>query len=264
MSGPTAGPDVSPTRQTRSVATKICAVLDAIAAAPEGLSATEVGLRTGMPLSTAHRLIQTLAAWGGLERQPTGRYRAGLRLWEVASTAPRASGLRDVARPYLEDLYEATRENVQLAIRDGDAALVLEHFATRSAIPTAARIGGRLPLHASGVGQVLLAFAPAAEQTRVLNQPLQRFNERTIVEPGMLRAVLADIRQAGVAIAASSMPLPALAIAAPVFSAKKEIAAAVAVVLPSDRTHAAPYIAAVVTTALGISRRLSEASRFRP
>jgi DNA-binding IclR family transcriptional regulator len=86
----------------RSVTSKVCAILDAVCAAPAGLSATALGRRLGMPLSTAHRLATELVEWGGLERQADGRYRVGLRLWEIAATAPRATSLRDAARPYLE------------------------------------------------------------------------------------------------------------------------------------------------------------------
>lgn len=246
-----------PAENARSVAAKVCAVLDAIGAEPAGLNATEVGRRTGMPLSTAHRLVQTLAAWGGLERQADGRYRAGLRLWEVAASAPRAGGLRDVARPFLEDLYEATQQTVQLAVRDGGAAVVVEHFATRGAVPTAARIGGRLPLHASGVGQVLLAYAPAVEQDAVLAGSLERYTDRTVTAPSELRRVLAEIRRVGVAVAVSTMPLPALAVAAPVAGPGGQVVAAVSVVVPTGGDAAAVYVPAVIATARGVSRQLA-------
>lgn len=241
---------------SRSVADKVCAVLDAICAAPGGLNATEIARRTDMPTSTAHRLVRTLANWGGLERQANGRYRAGLRLWEVAASAPRASGLRDAVRPYLEDLYEATGQNVQLAVRDGREALVVEHFAARDAIATATRIGGRLPLHASGVGQVLLAWSPPEEQEAVLAGPLERFTDRTHADPSGLRRVLAEVRRSGVAVASNSMPLPALAIAAPVTDRGGACAAAMAVVVPSELTST-PYVAAVIAAARGASRALA-------
>ena len=58
-------------------------------------------------------------AWGALERDDDGRYRIGLRLWELGALAPRGLGLREAALPFMEDLYEVTHENVQLAVRDG-------------------------------------------------------------------------------------------------------------------------------------------------
>ncbi|ASR37279.1 hypothetical protein BAY61_22325 [Prauserella marina] len=250
---------------SRGVAAKVCAILDALCESPSGLTASEIARRAGMPVSTAHRLVRTLAEWGGLERQADGRYLAGLRLWEVASSAPRAGGLRDTARPYLEDLYEATGQNVQLAVRDGGEALVVEHFAARNAIATATRIGGRLPLHASGVGQVLLAFSSPEEQEEVLAGPLERFTDRTLSDPATLRGVLADVRGSGVAVTNSSMPLPALAVAAPITDGTARCVAAMAVVVPSELT-ATPYVAAVVAAARGASRAVTDrpARRHRP
>jgi len=244
----------------RSVTEKVCAVLDAIGAEPAGLNATEIGLRTGMPLSTAHRLIQTLATWGGVERQPNGRYRAGLRLWQIAAAAPRAGDLRDVARCFLEDLYEATQQTVQLAVRDGSAAVVVEHFAARGAVATAAKIGGRLPLHASGVGQVLLAHAAAQEQEAVLAAPLERFTERTVTDPAQLRRVLAEVRRGGFAVVTSTMPLPALAVAAPITGPGGAVAA-VSVVVPAGLEAAAAFVPVVIATARGISRQLTGVPR---
>ncbi len=240
----------------RSVTTKVCAILDAVCEAPSGLSATELGRRLGMPLSTAHRLAGALSEWGGLERQADGRYRVGLRLWEVAASAPRATSVRDAARPFLEDLYGATEQNVHLAVREGDEALVIEHFAARSAVPTASRIGGRLPLHASAVGQVLLAWAPLSEQEEFLARPLQRFTEKTAATPVELRRVLAEVRRTGVAIVSHTMPLPATAVAAPIAGPAGRVVAALAVVVPVGAGRGTSYAHAVATSARGVSRQL--------
>jgi DNA-binding IclR family transcriptional regulator len=142
--------------------------------------------------------------------------------------------------------------------------VVVEHFATRGAVPTAARIGGRLPLHASGVGQVLLAYAPAAEQDAVLAGPLERYTDRTVTAPQELRRVLAEVRRAGVAVAVSTMPLPALAVAAPVAGPGGQVVAAVSVVVPTGGDPAAVYVPAVIATARGVSRRLAGSPQVRP
>jgi hypothetical protein len=53
-----------------------------------------------------------------LERDEDGRYRIGLRLWEIATSASRAVHLREDALPFLQDLYDATHENVHFAVLD--------------------------------------------------------------------------------------------------------------------------------------------------
>ena len=96
-------------------------------------------------MSTVHRLCGQLEDERVLERGAAGRYRVGLRLWELGLLAPRAQGLRQVALPFLEDLYEVVHENVQLMVLDGTEVVVVERLSARDAVRLAGRPGGRLP-----------------------------------------------------------------------------------------------------------------------
>ena len=224
-----------------TVTSRVLGVLAAFEPDRPLLSLTEIAQRAGLPLTTAHRLVGELARWGALERGPDGRYRIGLRLWEVATLAPRGLGLREAALPFLEDLYEATHQNVHLAVRDGGEALYVERLSGRGAVPVVSRVGGRLPLHATGVGLVLLAYAPRAVQESVLAGPLTRFTARTITEPRALRRVLADVRRSRVAVSDGLLDLAALSVASPVHGPDGDVVAAVAVVVPTaSRTPPAP------------------------
>src|SRR5690348_6703975 len=77
----------------RSVLHRAVAVLDAFDEGTQDLSVSEVTARTGMPLSTCHRLLSELVEVGLLERQQDKRYRVGLRLWELAVRTPGALGI---------------------------------------------------------------------------------------------------------------------------------------------------------------------------
>ena len=180
---------------------KVLALLDAFGPGSPELTLNELGARTGLPLSTAHRLVTELVEWGGLERCEGAGYRIGLRMWEVGSLAPRGESLRDVALPMMQDLYEGTKENVHLAVRQDTQALYLDKIHGPDALPVKSRRGGRLPLHATGVGKVLLAYAPEDLRARVLGGELPRFTRHTIVEPGRLARVLDEVRDTGVAFA---------------------------------------------------------------
>jgi DNA-binding IclR family transcriptional regulator len=157
--------------------------------------------------------------------------------------------------PFLEDLFEVTRQNVQLAVLDGQEAVYVERLSARGAVGVLTRVGGRLPLHATGVGQVLLAHAPAELQERVLASGLAALTPNTIVEPRELRRVLADVRRTGVAICDGQVELKSLSIAAPVRGSSGEVTAALSVVVPSA-TGATSYVPAVRAAARGISRSL--------
>jgi DNA-binding IclR family transcriptional regulator len=238
-----------------SVTTRAVGVLAAFGPRQPLLSLTEIATRADLPLATAHRLVGELAAWGALERGSDGRYRIGLRLWEVATLAPRGLGLREAALPFLEDLYEATHENVHLAVRDGTEAVYVERLSGRRAVPVVSRVGGRLPLHATGVGLVLLAYAPAPVQEQVLAAPLTRFTERTITAPAALRRLLAEVRRSRLAISDGLLDPAALSVAAPVLDPSGAVVAALSVVVPSTQ-DSRTYAPAVLAAARGVSRAL--------
>lgn len=88
-------------------------------------------------MSTTLRLATRLVSWGALERDERGRYCIGLRLLEVASLAPRGHGLRQVALPFMGDLAEVTRQHVQLGVRDGTEATLVERLPAHQATPGA-------------------------------------------------------------------------------------------------------------------------------
>lgn len=247
----------------QSVTERALGVLGAFSADQPELTLTELSRRTGLPLTTTHRLAGELVAGGALERVG-GRYRIGLRLWEIAALAPRGLGLRETAMPFLEDVYAATRQNVQLAVLATDSAsaevVYLERLAPRDAVSVVTRVGGRLPAHATGVGRVLLAHADRDLQEQVLAGPLHRFTTETETDPDALRRILAEVRHTGVAISVRQIELVSLSVAAPVRGADGAVVAAISVVAPCE-SGALPYVPVVVAAARGISRALAGAGR---
>jgi DNA-binding IclR family transcriptional regulator len=243
----------------RSVISKVVSLLDAFTPATPELSLGELARITGLPMSTTYRLASELVAWGGLERADSGAgYRVGMRLWELGVLAPRNATLRDVALPYMQDLYEATRENVNLAVLDGREALYVDTIAGRGAVPVRSRRGGRLPLHATGVGKVLLAHAPERLLQELLEAGLPRYTPHTLVAPGQLRRALAEIRRTGIAYAREEMSLGSLSVASPVTDPRGTVVAALAVVLHSGRGDLRRLGPAVRTAAISTSRALQE------
>lgn len=241
---------------TRSSTQRVLALLDCFSARRPALTLSELSRRAGLPLTTAHRQVGELTSWGALERGADGRYRIGLRLWEVGSLAPRSIGLREAALPFLEDLYEATHENVQLAVRDGAEVVYVERLSGRDAVHVVTRPGTRLPAHATAVGVAMLAHASAAEITDVLARPLERFTEHTVTDPKRLRRMLADARRFDYAVADRQIELVSASVAAPIRNGTGAVVGALSIVVPAPAAHARRYVPAVVTAARGISRTL--------
>lgn len=238
-----------------SVTERVSAVLTAFDLGHAAMTLSDLSRRAGLPLTTTHRLAGELTRTGLLERGPDARYRIGLRLWELATSTSRAVGLRDAALPFLEDLYEATHENVQLAVLDGSEVVYLERISGRESVHVLTRVGGRLPVHATGVGLVLLAYAAAEVQDSVLAGRLVRYTRYTITDPRRLRRILADVRRDGFVISDRQIETISASVAAPVRDHTGQVVAAVSIVV-SARGDARRHVAAVRAAAQGISHQL--------
>ncbi|GAA3307288.1 IclR family transcriptional regulator [Nonomuraea dietziae] len=239
------------------VVDRALSLLSAFDADHGSLSLGELSRRSGIPASSALRLAKRMVAWGALERGEDGRFTIGLRLWEVASLAPRGQGLRQVAMPFMGDLAQVTRQHVLLAVRDGYEALLIERLSSHQAMPVLYRVGGRLPLHSTGVGLVLLAFAEPEVQEEVLSRPMVREPEKEIVSPVDLRRTLARVRLEGLAhLHRPHAPRAIVSVAAPVFGADDRVAAALSVLVPSEDADPRMLGPAVRTIARAISRGL--------
>lgn len=239
-----------------TVASRLFRILETFSPRRPAQTLSAISRNSGLSLTTAHRLVGELAQWGALERAEDGRYRIGLRIYELAALTPRATLLREVAMPFLGDLYEATRQNVQLGVLDGREVVYVERISGREAVPVVSRVGGRLPLYATGVGLVLLAHADRELQENVLDGALERFTERTIADAQRLRRTLADVRKQGFAISDRQIELTTLSVAAPVHDDADGVVASLSVVVPAGHADPMSLVPAVRAAARGISRAL--------
>ncbi|WP_416957674.1 IclR family transcriptional regulator [Nocardioides sp. T5] len=243
------------TRPGLSVTSRALAVLAAFDARHRRLTLTEIGDRAGLPPATAHRLVGELVAWGALDRTPSGQYVVGRRLWDIGLLAPVQTGLRELASPYLHDLYGATLATVHLAVRDGLQALYVDRLSGHASVPVVSSIGSRLPLHATGVGKVLLAHAPSDVQEAVLGS-LSRITPYTVSQPGRLRRQLDEVRRRDHATTVEEMTLGACSVAVPI-RAGDDVVAALGVVVPSlEPRRRDRMVSALQVAARGVGRSL--------
>jgi DNA-binding IclR family transcriptional regulator len=239
-----------------TVASRLLAMLGAFDESHRGLTLSELAHRAGLPVATAHRLAAELVAGGALQRRDDGRYFVGRLVWSAGLLAPVEGRLRQVAEPFLHDVYAATLATVHLAVRDGDEVLYLERMMGRASVPIVSSVGSRLPMHCTGVGKVLLAHAPRDVQDRVLAN-LIRVTPYTIVQAPLLAAQLERVRREGVATTTEEMSLGACSLAVPVVRQSDEtVVAAIAVVVPSLKRDRQRMLGALQVAARGIGRLL--------
>lgn len=250
--------DVANSPSGDSMTDRIVRVLATFTAERTAQTASEIGRRAGLPPATAHRIVDDLVASGLLERDELRRVTLGMRLWELAQRGSRALRLREAARPFMEQVQARVREHTQLAVLEHDEALFIERLSHPDAGANVTQIAGRLPLHASSSGLILLAHAGRDVEERVLAQPLRPVTSETLTDPVVLRRLLADIKRSGHVIAPGYVDLRSTGVAVPVRDRGK-VVAALSVVLPKDSGREQATVNVLLAAATGIAARLSGA-----
>lgn len=218
----------------RSVASKVLAILGAFETARPSLSLTEIAAASSLPLPTAHRLVGELVAGGALMRLPNGNYSVSLRLWTIGENSLRRA--RGAARLHLQDLFALTQETAHMAIRAGDDALYLERVYSSKRVPRASRVGGRLPLHLTAVGKVLLAHESEQFIQHYLGLELEGRTQHSHTDPEQLGRELARIREQGFATTVEEVRLGSCSIAVPVTPKHGLMPAAVGLVMNAKQS----------------------------
>lgn len=237
-----------------SMTERIVRVLETFTSERTVQSASEIGRRSGLPSSSAHRIVDDLVSAGLLDRDEDAQVRLGMRLWELALRGSSALRLRTAALPHMETVQATIREHTQLAVREKDEALFIERLSHPDAGANITRIAGRLPLHASSSGLVLLAYAPAALRTGILSSPLRAVSPETVTDPRDLERLIARIRREGVAIAPGYIQSVSTGVAVPLRH-EGEVVAALSVVLPRG-TDTTAAVAALREAAAATERDL--------
>jgi len=241
-----------------TAAGRVLAVLDVFRLSPTPVTLTEISRSAGLSMTTTHRLTHELLEWHALEQTDDGRYRLGTKMLELVTTSAHAMQMRERALPWLVRLNKALRNVVvHLAIRDGDESVYVESLRTGNGTVRMNRIGGRLPLHATATGWVLLAHADEAVQERVLAAPMAVFTPETVTDPEVLRHELAEIRRVGSCVTRSQMRMETGGIAAPVTGRGGEIVASVGIVVNLAGSKLEDYTPIVCAAAKRISTEIA-------
>ncbi|TMR01244.1 IclR family transcriptional regulator [Actinomadura soli] len=240
----------------RSVSSRLLEVLFAFQPDQSTLSLAELVRKTGLPHATVRRLAMELTDVGALNRQHDGRFTIGLRLWQLGTLAPLTESLRSKAQPFMEDLYTALHQHVQLAVLEGTEAVIIERLSAPQAQHLVSHVGGRLPLHCSGVGKVLLAHGGADQIDKVLSGKLHRYTPQTTTDPTVLRSELAECRRTGYATVRSELTDGADSIATRIVDVEGRVVAAMSVVVRSGSVQHQAVLPSLIAGGLGVSRML--------
>ncbi|WP_353952550.1 helix-turn-helix domain-containing protein [Knoellia sp. S7-12] len=242
--------------QKRSVLGRAFEILDCFGPDTPEQTIAGVCTRTGLPPATVHRMLAHLVEWGAVERACRGRYRLGRRMWRLGWGVPEVRRLKDVARPFLVDLYSATAAPVALWSREQDEAILCDLIAGHKAAATW-HPERRIPLTQNAGGLAMLAHLPL--------EPLLLAQEGPGANGGefVLRQRLGEVRRAGYAVSGSDGSGDGLLVAAAVFDEDGQVRAAVSVRLSPEPLSPAPLARVVTQAAMMISSGLGHRGHSR-
>jgi DNA-binding IclR family transcriptional regulator len=230
-----------------AVLSRATSILDAVEQGAHTF--TRVVDATGLPRTTAHRLLGALEDEGFLARYGEGLgYRLGPRLLRLAAGAMRELPLRDLARPALERLVRSTGESAQLYARAGDRRVCIDAVESPSELRTIVPVGSSLPLTAGSAAKVFLAHTPEPDRLIRRAEEPKRFAHEIELARNRGWASSSGEREAGVG-----------SVSAPIVSAFGLLVAVVSVSGPASRMgriNARRYVPAVLEAATEIERAL--------
>jgi len=228
----------------------------------EAHTLSEIAAATGLPLSTAHRLVRELAAWRILERTEDGGYCVGLPLRLIGASGRPGCSLEERAALILPDLSEALGADVRLGVLRASDVAYIEKRAGRRPV-TGFGQGAAAPAHATAMGKALLAFSPPRVVSAFLDRGLTAYTPFTLTAPDRFRRALAMTRLSRLAVAHWELEPDRSALAVPVFGPGGRVVAAIEVRVDNPAAELATVRPALTIAGRSLTRELS-ASRPLP
>jgi IclR family KDG regulon transcriptional repressor len=253
-----ADPVPGPSRYTVDAAAKALELLSTFSFDERRLSLSELAARTGIPRATAFRLLSTLEA-ARFVTKAGGEYQLGLKCFMLGNVVAADLDLREIARPHLVALRDATRETTQIAILDHWQVVYLERVPSPQPVGfMRARTGAILPAYCTALGKTLLAYEPREAVARwAATQTFAALTPHTITSARRLLKELRATRERGYGLDEQERELGVRCVAAPVRNHEGRIVAAISVAGPTERMPRTLAGSDVATTVVAAAQAIS-------
>ncbi len=215
----------------------IFSLIDCFSTEQPELGVREAARLSGLPSSTAGRLMTGLKEIGVLTQNPdTHTYSLGGKVLAWAGVYTSTLDVRKKALPIMEELNRTSRETISLYLMEGNERVCVEHFESTQNVRIVARVGRRLPIYAGSAGKAFLAFLAPEKQEEVLNSlTLEPLTPKTIGEIGVLKKEIDKIRSQGFAVSHGEWMMEASGVAAPIFDQRGDVCAVITISGPTQR-----------------------------
>jgi IclR family transcriptional regulator, KDG regulon repressor len=236
-------------------------ILDCFGFDHQELSVSEIGAKTHLHRSTAHRILMALEYNDLIQQNPeSGKYRLGMKLFKLGHQVVSHLNLREICRPFLTRIMSETKETVHLAVLDEDQVLYLDKVEGPHALRMPSRVGRHIPTYCTSLGKAMLSCLDDQEVKSIFrNQVLRPYTANTIKTLSQLLTNLRLIRKRGYAIDNEEIEIGLRCVGAPIRDYTGAMVAAISVAAPSARLSSQKIPAVgrlIVTTAEEISEKL--------
>ena len=211
--------------------------------------------------SNASRLLKSLAELGYVSQNARrGQYQLSPRILMLAQGYREGERLLIEAQPVLRELALEARASAHLGVLVDNQAIVVAKEPSPERLQVSTQVGGRIPLHASALGKILLASRGDEDLSRLLAPPLTAFTPNTLTSKKSLLKAVERVRQEGYAFESGEEHPGIGCIGAPVRDASGQWIAALSVAGPLQGTPFEldePHLALVLKKAQELSQRVS-------
>lgn len=243
-----------------SILSKAFAMLGAFDPEHPTLTLSQVSMRSGLPKSTTHRIVQMLLELGALGRNGDD-YWLGPQMFLFGARSLEFT-IRDAATPFMERLAAQTGHVVQLAVlREGDVVYLAKCGQLTDLTPVS--VGDRLPPHATAIGKALLAFSTQPTIDAVLCRELAKLTDNTITDASVLSKELNRVRARRIATDDEEVQRGLRCIATPICTVSQLAVAAISIAFPKSATYDSGFVPALQTMSTTISRALRRSEAVR-
>ncbi|GAB6156222.1 IclR family transcriptional regulator [Desulfosporosinus burensis] len=256
-------PTVTAGTQVRSVA-KALMILNVLAEHQREMSLGDIAKEMQLAKSTAYGLLATLRDFGYIEQSPLdGKYRLGIRLFEVGNIVANSWDVRRVAAPFIQTLVDGLGETVHLVVLDKGEVLYIDKRESTKSLRIVSQVGTRLPAHCTGVGKVFLANLPIDEVRRIIaTKGLSRYTKNTITDFSRLEEELNLVRKQGYAMDNEEIMESLRCVAVPLRDHTGKVCAAISVSGPSSRFDGG-QLESIVNLMVRIGQEISTSLGYR-
>jgi IclR family transcriptional regulator, pca regulon regulatory protein len=208
----------------------------------DAMTLSEVAERTGLARAVVRRFLYTLAELGYVTTD--GKYfRLTAKILDLGFAYLSSFSLPKLAERFLEEVTLETKESSSASVLDGQEIVYVARVQTRRIMSVSLGIGSRLPAFCTSMGRVLLAHLPAeAIQQYLKTAKLDRFTEKTVIEPEALRKELNMVAKQGFALVDQELEIGLRSLAVPVFAGGGRAVAAINIGTQAARTTKAQLL----------------------